>query len=157
MMGPTETPNRPLKPDTEVLALAQAILGKRFEANHKDGNALLAAVRERNLPIVFAYFGPRAIDARRVIDEVADQNLRAAPAARIQRRIDCIQGKIHASIATSIAKFDPTRLGGSGAAGRQRDRARASEVRNILAIEAGRLQAELARRASSAPELHPTY
>ncbi|WP_432263304.1 hypothetical protein [Cupriavidus sp. TMH.W2] len=138
---------RPLEPNVEVMALARKILGTRFEVDHKDTNAMLALVRGLQLPIEYAYFGPRSIDAKSVVQEVADQNLRLAPMHRIQRKIDGLTGKIDGSLASSVANFDPSRLGGSGAAGRQRDRARASEGRNILSIRVARLQAELDRRA----------
>ncbi len=153
----TDAPRRPLSPAPEALVLAQEILGSRFEADHKHINAFLAALRANGLPIELACFGPRAVDAKPVVLEVADRNLRAAAEPRIRRRIESINRKIGGSVAATVNQFDSARLGGSGAAGRQRDRARASEVRNILRSQADRLQAELDRRANEAAQtLHHT-
>jgi len=131
-------PSRPLTPDPTAMEVAQRILKGRIRADHKDYNALLAAGREQGLPIEWAYFGPRAVDAKSVIDEVADQNLRSAPLWKILRRIACLNGRIAKSVASSMR----------GVAGRQQHEARASEGRIILRVEIARLEREIARRAS---------
>ena len=143
------TPRRPLEPHPDAMKIARKILGARFEADHKDGNAMLAAAREQGMPVEFTFFGPTSMHAKRVIEVAADENLRAAPQTRIKQRIKSLQGKVGASLAASVSSFDPTRLGGRGAAGRQRDRARASEGRGLLGLRLERLQAELDRRAAA--------
>ena len=136
----------PRHPDSEAMDLAREIMGKRFEATHKEINAFLAEGRARNIPYEKMYAGPNAMDARLLVDLVAEENLRNAPDGTIARRIASLEGKISDSISHTISSFDPTRLGGSGAAGRMRDRARAGESRSIMSGEAERLRDELDRR-----------
>lgn len=143
------TSRRPPGPNADVLALATAIMGSRIEADHRDYNRLLGLLREKDMPASLAYFGATDADSQCVVEVVADSNLRAAPVSRIRSRIASLDRKACASVAASIAAFDPGRLGGRGAAGRQRDRAKAGENRNLLADRIARLQSELARRIIS--------
>ena len=140
---------RPLTPDAGAMDLARLILKGRFEYDHRDANAMIKAARAAGLPYEKTFFGRSASESKSVIHELADQNLRGAPAWRIERRIATLMRKIEASISHTIARFDPRVLGGRGAAGRVRDRARAGECRLIDAARIERLRAELTRRASS--------
>ncbi|MGF6604973.1 hypothetical protein P3T23_009729 [Paraburkholderia sp. GAS448] len=74
-------------------------------------------------------------------------------------------GKVHPAfkfdvlLSITIAEelyFDPSRLGGRGAAGRQRDRTRAAEGR-LLAERIHRLTAELERRDQLRRAVKPPY
>lgn len=141
--------SRPLEPDPFAFELAGAILGKRIETDHRDYNALLARLRDAGRPVELAFYGPDAATACCVIEAVADANLRAIPAFRILGRIASLQRRQSASVSADIARFDPSRLGGRGAAGRQCDRARSAEQRLLLASRIHRLTAELERRAKS--------
>ena len=113
----TAAPRRPLEPHPTALAIGKQILRNRFEATHKDINAMIAAVREQGLPVEISYFGANSADAKLVILEMADRNLKDAPLSRIQQRIARHAKSSGISMANTIAKFDPGRLGGSGAAG----------------------------------------
>ncbi|MBN3776197.1 hypothetical protein G3O06_01285 [Burkholderia sp. Ac-20345] len=138
--------SRPLEPDPFAFELAGAILGKRIETDHRDYNALIARLRDAGWPVELAFYGPDAATACCVIEAVADANLQAIPAFRILSRIASLERRKSASVSADIARFDPSRLGGRGAAGRQRDRARSSEQRQLLANRIHRLTAELERR-----------
>ncbi|MDO5947881.1 hypothetical protein [Burkholderia cepacia] len=138
--------SRPLEPDPFAFELAGAILGKRIETDHRDYNALIARLRDAGWPVELAFYGPDAATACCVIEAVADANLQAIPAFRILSRIASLERRKSASVSADIARFDPSRLGGRGAAGRQRDRARSSEQRQMLANRIHRLTAELERR-----------
>ncbi len=138
----------PVEPDPAAIELAKGILGARFEADHKDLNAMQRAARDAGLAFELTLFGTNAADARCVVTEVAAWNLRTAPAARIHRRIRALSRKVSRSVAASVARVDPTTLGGRGAAGRQRDHSRAAEGRAILRGQIARLEAELTRRAT---------
>lgn len=135
---------RPVEPNPAAIELARRIFGRRFEADHKALNAMQRAARIIGLAHELTYFGASAAGARSVITEVAAWNLRTAPAARIQRRICALSRKLSGS----VARVDPTTLGGRGAAGRQRDHCRAAEGRAILRGQIARLEAELTRRAA---------
>lgn len=137
------------RPPSELAAqLAKDILRGRFMADHKDYNRMLANLRERNLDVQLAFFGDCARDAIPVVEAVAMENLRSAPLSSIERKISMLRRQIGTSLAASHAKVDITRLGGKGAAGRQRDHARASEQRNITAMYIERLSKEIQRRKS---------
>ncbi|CAB3753934.1 hypothetical protein [Paraburkholderia humisilvae] len=138
--------SRPLEPDPFASDLAAVILGKRIETDHRDYNALLARLRGAGRPVELAFYGPDAATAGCVIEAVADVNLRAIPAFRILSRIASLKRRQSASLSADMARFDPARLGGRGAAGRQRDRARSAEQRLLLANRIRRLTAELERR-----------
>ncbi|MGF6440404.1 hypothetical protein [Paraburkholderia youngii] len=146
-MDEQDLPTRPITPDAHAMQLARHVLKSRFEYDHRDSNALIKAARAAGVPHERTYFGASDADARSVIHELADQNLRQAPAWRIQQRIDTHTKKIEGSISHTIARFNPRVLGGRGAAGRVRDRARAQECRSIDADSIARLRAELTRRA----------
>lgn len=143
---------RPLTPDAEAVNLARKVMGSKFDADHKDYNEVIRLARENGIPHERLFFGADSASARSVVDHVSDENLSRASAEKIQKKIDTLRGKVDASLARTVENFDPTAIGGSGAAGRQRDRARASESRNIISNLVDRLQAELDRRA----ELQPT-
>lgn len=147
-MSDNSTNLGPHSPDDRALALAREILNARCEFDHRDMNAMIAAARAAGIPYELTYFGPNSADAKSVICAVADMNLRHAPTWRIERRISTLNGKIGASIAHTISRFDPNTLGGRGAAGRVRDRARAAGVREMYAGEIARLRLELVRRNS---------
>lgn len=141
----------PRAPTPLALEMARAIVGRRFMADHKDYNRMLSELREQGLDHRLAFYGPNSAEARAVVSFVADENLAVAPITALQRKLAKLQGEVASSVAASHAKFDPTRLGGSGAAGRQRDRARAGEQRNIIRMLADRLEEELKRRAAGQP------
>lgn len=143
---PPHVKSRPLEPDPFGFELAGTILGKRIETDHRDYNALLACLRDAGRPVELAFYGPDAATARSVIDAVADANLRTIPVFRILSRIASLNRRQSASVSADIARFDPSRLGWRGAAGRQRDRARSAEQRLLLANRIHRLTAELERR-----------
>jgi hypothetical protein len=143
-------PKRPINPDPQALELAREVLNGRFMADHKDKNEVIRLARERGIPPEHLAFGPDAATAKLVVDEVADRNLHAAPAEAIERKIKKLRAEVDESLSHSVATFDPTRLGGSGAAGRQRDRAHASERRNLTSALADRLQRELDQRTAPA-------
>lgn len=137
---------RPLEPDTQALELATAIVGKRIESDHRDYNALLARLRESGKPVELAFYGPDSATAHSVVEAAVDANLRTIPTQRIVNRIASLERRRCASVSADIGRFDPSRLGGRGAAGRQRDRARASENRQMLAARIHRLAEEIQRR-----------
>jgi hypothetical protein len=137
---------RPVEPDNYALGLASAIVGTRIESDHRDYNAMLSALREAGKPVELAFFGPDSATAQSVVEAVVDANLRMMPTRRITSRIESLERQRSASVSADIARFDPSRLGGRGAAGRQRDRARSSERRLMLAARIHRLAAELQRR-----------
>ncbi|HGM8089616.1 TPA: hypothetical protein ACKP9S_006033 [Pseudomonas aeruginosa] len=85
-----------------------------------------------------------------VVDAIAEENLRKAPLRALERKIESLSCKVEASLSASIRQFNPGHLGGPGAAGRQRDRARASESRNITSGVINRLRQEIARRDTQA-------
>lgn len=136
----------PRSPSVVALELAKVILRGRFIADHKDYNRMLAGLRERNLDVQLAFFGDCARDAIPVVEAVAMTNLNAAPLGVLQRKVCTLRRQVSVSSAASHAKVDITRLGGSGAAGRQRDHARASERRNITRMLIDRLCKEIHRR-----------
>jgi hypothetical protein len=139
----------PRKPDEITSALAKEILGGRFIADHKAYNNMLASLRERKIDVQYAFFGECSKYAIPVVEAVADENLRLAPFNAIERKMNALKRKIGSSVAASHARIDINRLGGSGAAGRQRDQARAGEVRNINRMLLQRLEAEIRRRQSN--------
>jgi Large polyvalent protein-associated domain 1 len=144
--APSDSSDSANQPNAKAMELARKIVGKRFFVDHKDINELIRQARIEGVPHEDTYFGEDRSRQKNVIDEVADQNLREAPRQAIERKIASIKGVVADSLASSVAGFDPSRLGGSGAAGRARDRARSSERRQIIAGTAYRLQAELDRR-----------
>jgi hypothetical protein len=137
---------RPLLPDQEAMALARTVVGRTIVVDHKEHNLMIRLARDAGIPHERVFFGPDSATARSVIDEVADANLRSLSVTTIKRKRDGLRARVGQSIEHSRLRFDPTRLGGRGAAGRQRDRARASESRNNVSAVAERLQAELDRR-----------
>jgi hypothetical protein len=138
----------PRQPCELSLKFAKEIVGKSFTVDHKHINRMLATLRERKLDVELAYYGESSRDSALVVAYVADQNLRGAPANQIERKVASLQRKVGVSVASSLSKVDITRLGGPGAAGRQRDQARAGESRDIIRLYISRLQDELRRRAS---------
>lgn len=131
-----------------AIELAQEILKGRFVSDHKDYNEMLRILRDRKLDVQLAFFGECSRDAIPVVEAVADANLKTASLKVIERKIAGLQRMIQASVASSHAQVDIARLGGPGAAGRQRDQARASERRNITSMLLNRLTAEVNRRSS---------
>ncbi|HEJ2342377.1 TPA: hypothetical protein ACKQHR_001578 [Pseudomonas aeruginosa] len=83
-----------------------------------------------------------------VVDAIAEENLRKASLRALERKIESLSRKVEASLSASIRRFNPSRLGGPGAAGRQRDQARASESRNITSGLINQLRKEIARRGT---------
>lgn len=146
---------RPAEPHPEAMKLARQVIGGRFEVEHKDRNELIRMAREAGIPHGQTYFGKDSATARSVLDEAADQNLASAPRAVLERKIASLRGKVEQSAAHGVAKFNPEKLGGSGAAGRMRDRASDAARRNLLSAQADRLQAELDRRDSTARDDGP--
>ncbi|MBQ1784622.1 MAG: PLxRFG domain-containing protein [Gammaproteobacteria bacterium] len=139
-----------------AMEIAKGVMGGKFESTHKEINEYLRLVREANIPHDLSYSGTGPYK-QSYIDVVADQNLKAAPESKIQAKIDRIERENDASIAHEVNKSNNLgTLGGPGAAGRQRDRARASESRNIRSTSAQRMQAELDRRKSNKAEAAPT-
>ena len=136
---------------TELAAqLARGILQGRFIADHKDYNRMLAAVRERGIPVEHAFCGESAALSISVVEAIAEKNLRNAPLRALERRINTLSRHVESSISASQQKFDQNRLGGPGAAGRERDRARAAECRNLTRMMINRLKAEIVRRKAEA-------
>ena len=134
-------------PKKSAVEAAKEYMGDKFEASTDDFSAvnrLLGKDWES------AYVGENEATKRHVADMVADENLKSAPLEKIKKRSDAIRKKIADSISNEVARFDPTSIGGRGAAGRSRDRARATESRAVLKSEADRLDAEIARRAGDA-------
>jgi hypothetical protein len=142
----TTKTTRPVEPDTHALELAAVIVGKRIESDHRDYNALLGRLRESGKPVELAFYGPDSATAHSVVEAAVDANLRSVPTQRIVNRIASLERRRCASVSADIARFDPSRLGGRGAAGRQRDRARSSENRQMLAARIHRLATEIQRR-----------
>lgn len=129
-----------------AVQLARKIIGNKFEATHRETNAFLAAAREAGIPHETTYWGSGPYKTS-AIDYVADENLKSAKTADIEKRIAKIEAGIANSIARDVNRFNNQgTLGGSGAAGRQRDRARNSEARQIDDNVADRLRGELAAR-----------
>lgn len=136
----------PRSPAPAGVLIAREVMGKRFLADHKDYNSLLARLRAENLDISFGFYGECSRDAIPVTNAVADQNLLLASTKAIERKVASLRSKIGASVERSKARVDITRLGGSGAAGRQRDQYRDSVGRNITHGVIHRLTDELVRR-----------
>lgn len=143
----TRLPYPRLPCETSTL-LAREILRGRYISDHKDYNRMLAALRERKLDVQLAYCGESAEKSIPVVEFIAEQNLRTAPLTALERKVASLTRQVGASVAASHAKVDPTRLGGRGAAGRQRDRARESEKRNLIRMQIERLTGEISRRAA---------
>lgn len=101
--------------DPKALALAKQIVGDAFFVSHKENNEYLAQAREQGLDYKTLFHGPNSMTARSLVDLVADENLKVAPRAKIERKISSLLGKKAEIQAGSAAKFDPNRLGGSGA------------------------------------------
>lgn len=140
----------PRQPTELGAKLARDIVRTRFIADHRDHNALLLALREQGHSIEHAFCGESAMYSMLVVDAIAEENLRKAPLRALERKIESLSCKVEASLSASIRRFNPGRLGGPGAAGRQRDQARASESRNITSGLINRLRQEIARRDTQA-------
>lgn len=136
----------PRPPTSIAREIAAPLIKKRLVATTKDINALLAELRARGLSHEHAYCGESSMHAVSVMTVLADENLVNAQQQVIEKRIAKIQAALEDSISKSISRFNPARLGGRGAAGRQRDQARSGERRDIMRVELYRLQAELNRR-----------
>jgi hypothetical protein len=136
----------PVEPDPAI-DLAKGILGARFEADHKDLNAMAGRARCRARVRAHA-LRPGCSGCEVRCHGGGGMEPAHAPAARIHRRIGALSRKVSRSVAASVARVDPTTLGGRGAAGRQRDHSRAAEGRAILRGQIARLEAELTRRAT---------
>lgn len=147
----------PRRPSEIATNLAKEILRGRFIADHKDYNRMLAAVREQGLSVEHAFCGECAERAISVVEAIAEENLRTAPRAKLERKLATLCRKVEASVTASLHKFDPNRLGGPGAAGRERDRARQAEGRNLTRMLADRLAQELARRETEAQRSAATF
>lgn len=141
----------PRAPATLALEMARVIVGRRFMADHKDYNRMLSELRAQGLDHRLAFYGQSAAESRAVVDYVADENLKVAPVSALERKLARLQVEVVSSVAASHAKFDCTRLGGKGAAGRELNRARAAQRRNITRLLAGRIEHELKRRAGIVP------
>lgn len=142
----------PRQPTDLAAKLAREILRTRFIADHRDHNALIRSLREHGLSAEHAFCGESAQLSVLVVDVIAEENLRHAPLQALERKISSLSRKVEASLSASIRRFDPNRLGGPGAAGRQRDQARASENRNLTGHQISRLLQEIARRESNIPD-----
>lgn len=140
----------PRRPSEIATHLAKEILRGRFIADHKDYNRMLAAVREQGLPVEHAFCGESAERSISVVEAIAEENLRTAPRAKLERKLATLGSKVESSVTASLHRFDPNRLGGPGAAGRERDRARQAEGRNLTRMQADRIAQELARREAEA-------
>ncbi|HBO5516263.1 TPA: hypothetical protein L4559_005192 [Pseudomonas aeruginosa] len=140
----------PRTPTETAAELAREILRGRFISDHKDYNRMLAAVRERGLPVEHAFCGESAALSISVVEAIAEENLRAAPQRALERKIKTLIRRVESSVSASLLRFDPNRLGGPGAAGRERDRARAAEGRCLTRMMINRLESEIARRESEA-------
>lgn len=136
----------PSEADAAALAIAKEVMGGRFEESNDDTTEMNKRAMAAGIPRMLTFVTDKTLGNRSLISIVADQNLRDAPTEKIQGRIDAITKKINQSMEKTVSDFDPSTLGGSGAAGRQRDRARASEARGIMGDYAKRLQDELDRR-----------
>ncbi|ELG7182271.1 TPA: hypothetical protein ACP3ZG_004833 [Pseudomonas aeruginosa] len=74
---------------SEVAAeLARDILQGRFISDHKDYNRMLAAVRERGMPVEHAFCGESAALSISVVEAIAEENLRNAPLRALERKIN---------------------------------------------------------------------
>lgn len=140
----------PRQPTEAGAELARDILQGRFITDHKDYNRMLAAVRERGLAVEHAFCGESSQKSISVVEAIAEENLQAAPLRAIERKINSLTRKVEESVSNCRKKFDPTCLGGPGAAGRERDRARAAEGRNITRMMIDRLNREIERREAEA-------
>lgn len=148
----------PSEADAAALAIAKEVMGGRFEESNDDTTEMNKRAMAAGIPRMLTFVTDKTLGNRSLISIVADQNLRDAPTEKIQGRIDAITKKINQSMEKTVSDFDPSTLGGSGAAGRQRDRARASEARGIMGDYAKRLQDELDRRGvKSAPQPDPGF
>lgn len=137
----------PRLPTEAAAELARGILRGRFICNHKDYNQMLAAVREQGLPVEHAFCGESAERSIPVVEAIAELNLQTAPLRVLERKVNTLCLKVDSSIYASRQRFDQTRLGGPGAAGRERDRAREAEGRNLTRMMIERLKREITRRA----------
>jgi hypothetical protein len=117
---------------------------------------MLAAVRELGLPIEHAFCGESSEKAISVVEAIAEVNLRSAPREKLERKLITLRRKVEVSVSTSLQKFDPNRLGGPGAAGRERDRAREADYRNLIRMMIDRLGQELTRREAEVLASAPT-
>ncbi len=138
----------PRQPTELGAKLARDIVRTRFIADHRDHNALLRALREQGHSVEHAFCGESAMHSMLVVDAIAEENLRKASLRALERKIESLSRKVEASLSASIRRFNPSRLGGPGAAGRQRDQARASESRNITSGLINQLRKEIARRGT---------
>lgn len=136
----------PREPAPLALEMARSIVGRRFTADHKDYNRMLSELRDKGLDHRLAFYGQSSAEARAVVAYVADENLKVAPLSSLQRKLTKLQSEVLSSVATSHAKFDCTRLGGKGAAGRELERTRAAQRRNLTRMLAARIEHELKRR-----------
>ena len=136
----------PRQPTEEGLAIARQVLGRRFVVGHKDYNAAIQAARGAGLDIGHVYYGESSMHARPVVELVADDNLKSASTDHLARKAASIRSKVESSISSSIRRFNPSRIGGKGAAGRQRDNAHDAEKRNMRQSELKRIEAELEGR-----------
>ncbi|KSQ21636.1 hypothetical protein APB26_32140 [Pseudomonas aeruginosa] len=136
----------PRQPTELAADLAREIVRSRFVADHKDHNALLRALREQGESAEHAFCGASAQHSALVVDVIAEENLRKAPYRTLERKIKSLSRQVDESLSASMRRFNPERLGGTGAAGRQRDQARDSDKRNLLTSLINRIRAEIARR-----------
>lgn len=136
----------PRQPTPEGLAIARKVLRCRFVVSATDINAVLRLARESALDAGHCYYGESSRHARLVADYVADDNLRSATDQQLARKASSIKAKIEGSVSRSMSRINPASIGGSGAAGRQRDHMRDSEGRNILRRELTRIENELKSR-----------
>lgn len=136
----------PRQPTELSTKLAREIVRSRFIADHKDHNALLRALREHGESAEHAFCGVSAQHSTLVVDVIAEENLRKAPSRALERKIKTLSRQVDESLSASMRRFNPERLGGIGAAGRQRDQARDSDKRNLLTGLINRVRAEIARR-----------
>jgi len=136
----------PRPPSSIAREIAASLIKRRYIATYRDLNALQLKLRDLGVSFDHAYCGPSSEQAVPVVSVLADENLTLATDKAIEKRLGQINLKIQTSISHSVSRFNPARLGGSGAAGRQRDQTRAGEARNIMRIEMHRLQDELNRR-----------
>jgi hypothetical protein len=134
------------------MEFARAQMGDRFDVDVEDLSAVNRAMGKN---WENAYIGNSDMEKRHAVEIVAEQNLKKADTFKIQKKIEAIEKQIANSIAKDVGKFDPSSLGGRGAAGRDRDRARSSEARQTLKAYADRLKAEIENRNSQQPAPEP--
>ncbi len=147
--------NPPKPPDqTAAKALAAEVIGKRFEVTTKDANAYLEAARQRG--IAYEDLWPvRGANAKTHVDVLAEENLRAASEAAINKAIAKHQGVADKSREATFQRSLQGRTKGAGAGGFNRDLDRTGHPAVLAEGAIARLKAELERRQAAKTEEQP--